>query len=244
MATQLQLANIRNVLIRLEETIIFGMIERSQFHENPTVYKPVALGSELGAESLLDFMLHECERSHAKVRRYTSPDEQPFFNDLPAPILPALTFVDNPLSPNTININARIKDEYIHRIIPMMCLPGDDKQYGSSAVNDVILLQSLSKRIHYGKFVAECKFLDNPDALLPAIRARDTEKIMTLITNARVEQDVLNRVSNKTKIYTGELDTLPDMHSLLPETACAVYRDWIIPLNKQVQVDYLLQRAE
>lgn len=243
MSTQLQLANIRNVLIRLEETIIFGMIERSQFRQNAAVYAPGALGQELGSESLLDYMLHECERSHAKVRRYTSPDEQPFFNDLPQPILPALAYMDNPLAPNTINANPHIREVYLHQLIPLMCLPGDDKQYGSSAVNDVNLLQALSKRIHYGKFVAECKFMENRETFLPVMRAHDGKKIMTLITNARIEQDVLIRVTNKTRIYTAELDVLPDTHYILPETACAIYRDWIIPLNKQVQVDYLLQRA-
>lgn len=36
--------------------------------------------------------------------------------------------------------------------------PGDDGNYGSAATLDVLCLQALSKRIHYGKFVAEAKF--------------------------------------------------------------------------------------
>lgn len=35
---------------------------------------------------------------------------------------------------------------------------GDDSNYGSAGVLDVLCLQALSKRIHYGKFVAEAKF--------------------------------------------------------------------------------------
>lgn len=35
---------------------------------------------------------------------------------------------------------------------------GDDGNYGSAATLDVLCLQALSKRIHYGKFVAEAKF--------------------------------------------------------------------------------------
>ncbi len=34
----LSLTNIRSVLIRLEETIIFGLIERAQFAHNPRIY--------------------------------------------------------------------------------------------------------------------------------------------------------------------------------------------------------------
>ena len=37
-------------------------------------------------------------------------------------------------------------------------VPGDDNNYGSSSMLDVTLLQALSKRIHYGMFVAEAKF--------------------------------------------------------------------------------------
>ena len=35
---------------------------------------------------------------------------------------------------------------------------GDDGNYGSAATLDVLVLQALSTRIHYGKFVAEAKF--------------------------------------------------------------------------------------
>lgn len=35
---------------------------------------------------------------------------------------------------------------------------GDDGNYGSSAMYDVFCLQALSRRIHFGKFVAEAKF--------------------------------------------------------------------------------------
>lgn len=51
-------------------------------------------------------------------------------------------------------------------MLPCLCLfgaaaiaaPGDDGNYGSAATIDVLCLQALSKRIHYGKFVAEAKF--------------------------------------------------------------------------------------
>ena len=35
---------------------------------------------------------------------------------------------------------------------------GDDGNYGSAAVCDIAVLQALSKRIHFGKFIAEAKF--------------------------------------------------------------------------------------
>jgi len=243
MDKQLHLSNIRNVLIRLEETIIFGLIERAQFARNLIIYKPGGVSDELQDESLMDFMLHEAEKSHALVRRYTSPDEHPFFDHLPAPILPALDFSDTPLYPNQININHTIRALYEEKIIPRLCPPGDDHQYGSSAVNDVILLQALSKRIHYGKFVAESKYQAQPDLFNPLISAQDTEGIMALITNPQVEKEVLDRVHLKTATYSRELDATADDFKVDPNLVRNIYAEWIIPLNKQVQVTYLLLHA-
>lgn len=242
MTAQLQLANVRNELIRLEETIIFGMIERSQFRRNDPLYKPGAFGDALGEESLMDFLLHESERTYAKVRRYTSPDEHPFFADLPAPLLPSLQYENNPLVPNTINHNERIRQVYVEELVPLICLPGDDMQYGSSAVADVLLLQAISKRVHYGKFVAECKYRSGPAAFDEAIRQHDAGRLFALITLPDVEEKVLERVSNKTRLYTSELDALPDAAFVTPEKASRVYSDWIMPLNKEIQVEYLLLR--
>ena len=242
MSTQLQIGHVRNVLIRLEETIIFALIERTQFLQNPVIYEPGRFGNILEGESLVGFMLLECERSHAKVRRYTSPDEHPFFGNLPAPILPALHLDDSPLSPNTINISSKIRKVYEETIVPKICRKGDDDEYGSAAVCDVACLQSLSKRIHYGKFVAESKFRKANATLLQAIEARDANKIMHAITDEDVERDVLQRVKNKAHTYTQELAATSTGPTVDPDTIGNIYQSWIIPTNKQVQVEYLLQR--
>jgi chorismate mutase len=238
----LSLDNIRNVLTRLEETIIFGLIERAQYGRNDAIYVKVGVGRELKDESLLEFLLHECERSHSKVRRYTSPDEHPFFNDLPAPILPALDYA-SPLRPNTININPEIFGVYVKEIVPFICPAGDDRQYGSSAVNDVTLLQALSKRIHYGKFVAETKFRAHGAELEPLIRAQDRAALLAAITDADVERQILERVRRKAATYGAELEAGSGQRKVDPEAVVAIYSRWIIPLNKKVQVLYLLQRA-
>lgn len=240
MSTQLQLEHIRGVLVRLEETIIFGLIERAQLRLNPIIYVKNGLGEALGGESLVGFLLHECERSHAKVRRYTSPDEHPFYNDLPAPILPPLKY-DNPLHPNTVNINPRIRAAYEQEIVPLICKPGDDHQYGSSAVNDVALLQALSKRIHYGKFVAESKYRQAPHVFDPQIKAGDEKALWEAITVREVEEQLFDRVRRKATRYGEELIAAGET-TVAPETVVLIYQKWIVPLSKQVEVLYLLQR--
>lgn len=242
MNEKLQLANVRHVLIRLEETIIFALIERAQFLRNPPVYTPGFFGNALGGESLCGFLLRECECSHAKVRRYTSPDEHPFFSDLPEPILPAPESADTPLAPNAININSRIRPLYEETLIPLICAPGDDRQYGSSAVSDVACLQALSKRIHYGKFVAESKYLHPNDSLRQALRKKDAALLLAAITDESVEHQVIERVVAKASAYTAELNRTVISPSIAPAVIADIYRHWIIPLNKDVQVQYLLQR--
>lgn len=241
MSEQLLLSNIRNVLARLEETIIFELIERAQFKRNDIIYQRGAFGLALGGESLIGFHLLGIEKVHARIRRYTSPDEQPFYENLPEPILPPLHYAENPLRPNSVNINARIRLIYEEEIIPHICGAGDDKQYGSSSMCDVTCLQALSKRIHYGKFVAESKYRSDPARFRLLCKAKDMESLKELITKSEVEKNVLSRVRLKAETYCQELTGEGGDPKIDPMIVVDIYRKWIIPLNKEVQLKYLLE---
>jgi chorismate mutase len=78
------------------------------------------------------------------------------------PIIPLLKF-PVVIKPNTINFNSQIKSIYLNKIIPSICADGDDNQYGSSVNMDINALQAISKRVHYGKFIAEAKFQAEPE---------------------------------------------------------------------------------
>ena len=90
----------------------------------------------------------------------------------------------------SINLNRQIMELYLTELMPGITEPGDDNNYGSSAMQDVLCLQALSKRIHYGKFVAEAKFRANPEKYQQLIKDRDQEAIMRTLT----DQDVENKV--------------------------------------------------
>jgi len=242
MNPQLLLRNIRDVLIRLEETIIFALIERTQFKINARIYKPDAFGNATQGESLVGFLLHETECTHALVRRYTSPDEKPFHEDLPSPILPALQYEESPLHHNTVNIAPRIRKTYEEQFVPMLCDEGDDAQYGSSAVCDVACLQALARRIHYGMFVAESKFLAEPELYTRLAAGRDADAVMELITDRSVEERLLARVRSKAKRYSEEVTRSSSKDHQFPDFVVTIYRDWIIPLTKDVEIAYLFQR--
>ncbi|KAJ3716847.1 chorismate mutase [Lentinula raphanica] len=284
----LSLEHIRSVLIRLEDTIIFGLIERAQFAHNPRIYQRAAFQElkNIGFEgSWLEWFLKETETFHAKARRYTSPDEYPFTSGLPEPVLPPLQF-PRILFPNKINANASILSFYVRYIVPRitrratLCLAAskrikgilgdeeyeDDGNYGSAATIDVEVLQAISKRVHYGKFVSESKFLENPAAFIPHILKPNRSKLDELITKPEVERKLLVRLRAKAATYAQDLDldhfsnginngevkgNGVNGHGLNGNSAkievdgvVDLYESYIIPLTKEVEVDYLLHRLD
>ncbi|XP_010670212.1 chorismate mutase 1, chloroplastic [Beta vulgaris subsp. vulgaris] len=250
----LTLDGIRMSLIRQEDSIIFSLLERSQFCYNADTYNPDAFPLDGFHGSLIEFMLKETEKLHAQVGRYKSPDEHPFFpEELPEPLLPPLEYpqVLHPIA-DSININKIIWDMYFKDLLPRLVKDGDDGNCGSSAACDTICLQALSKRIHYGKYVAEAKFRASPDIYTPAIEAQDKEQLMNLLTYEAVELVVQRRVEMKAKIFGLEVPVNPDVaddesspaYKIKPSLVANLYGDWIMPLTKEVQVEYLLRRLD
>lgn len=86
--------------------------------------------------------------------RYKAVDEIPYSENLPsAAIAPIKCEERQVLHLNKkINYNPRIKEAYINKIVTSMCPPGDDGNYQKSCVEDVRLLQLISRRVHFGKF--------------------------------------------------------------------------------------------
>ncbi|XP_071735071.1 chorismate mutase 1, chloroplastic-like [Rutidosis leptorrhynchoides] len=244
------LDGIRSSLIRQEDSIIFSLVERAQYCYNEDTYDPKAFFMDGFQGSLVEFMIQETEKVHAKVGRYKNPDEHPFFpNDLPEPMLPPLQYpkVLHP-SADSININNKIWDMYFKDLLPRLVKKGNDGNCGSTAACDTICLQALSKRIHYGKFVAEAKFRASSSDYEAAIRAQDRKKLMALLTYPVVEEAIQRRVETKTKTYGQVVDVGPvepePVYKINPSLVADLYGDWIMPLTKEVQVEYLLRRLD
>ncbi len=158
--------------------------------------------------SLFDWILREQERLQSLIRRYESPDEYAFFPDALRP--PILKPLDYPkiLHPNNVDVNQELKQKYVDVILPRVCTGfgrkdrGEQQEnYGSAATCDVACLQALSRRIHFGKFVAESKFQKERERFVGMIRAEDREGIRAAITNEAVEEMVLSRLRLKAKTY-------------------------------------------
>ena len=69
---------------------------------------------------------------------------------------------------------------------------------------DVLCLQHISKRIHFGKYVAESKFRANPTEYEPLIKAQDAEGLMQKLTFKDVEKKVVERVQQNRRAQQAE----------------------------------------
>lgn len=61
------LDSVRESLIRLEDSIIFGLVERAQYRYNPDTYDPDAFVMDGFSGSLVEYIVKETEKLHAKV---------------------------------------------------------------------------------------------------------------------------------------------------------------------------------
>lgn len=245
------LANIREDLIRMEDTIIFNLIERSDFPTMPSIYDNES--SEIKIPnfdgSFLDWIFQQQEIIESQVRRYQSPDQYPFYPKIiKESFLPTIKYpkvLANYF--REININDEIKKIYITKMIPRVAKYDGEQgeNYGSAATMDISVLQSLSRRIHFGMFVAEAKFQADRELYTKLIKNNDIDGIEKNITNSAVEEKILKRLIQKAKAYgtdpTADAQTASKVH---PEAVVGIYKDWVIPLTKKVEVEYLLRRLE
>ncbi|AMD18755.1 HBL147Cp [Eremothecium sinecaudum] len=245
----LNLDNIRRELVRMEDSIIFKFIERTYFPTCPVVYQPderIPIPNFDG--SLIDWAHLQMEKAQSQIRRFESPGETPFFpNDILKPVLPSLNY-PAVLTPKgkEVNYNGKIKQTYIKEIIPLISRKDGNswENLGSVTACDIDILQALSRRIHFGKFVAEAKFRKDEEMYTKMIRSRDIDGIMKSITNSKVEEEILERLKLKANVYGVDPADKDGERRITPEYLVKIYKEYVIPLTKEVEVDYLLSRLD
>lgn len=249
-SSEMTLETVRDSLIREEDTIIFSLIERAKYPINVGAYDKTKTAIPECSDSLVEFIIKETEAAHAKCGRYENPEEHPFFpDDLPTSLVPAFNFpkILHPAAAS-INVNSTLWQVYFAQLLPLITVPGDDGNYASTAVSDLACLQALSRRIHYGKFVAEVKFKESPQEYEPAIRSQDRDALMKLLTFESVEERVKRRVAKKTMLFGQEVSLNDNCDEkklkIDPAVVSRLYEEWVMPLTKLVEVEYLLRRLD
>ncbi|KAK9699885.1 hypothetical protein RND81_08G202000 [Saponaria officinalis] len=244
----LSLDSIRQTLIGLEDTIVFSLIERSKFHLNSPAYHNASFPGF--TSSFIDRFVQGVESVQAQCGRYQCPEEVPFFpNDLPPSLIRGRNRSQElPPAAASVNVNKNIWGFYLNKFLPLLAAKGDDGNYALSVSADLVCLQAISRRIHYGKYVAEVKFRSDVEGYSAAIRANDTVTLMNLLTDEKVEAMVKQRVAKKATVF-GQDVTLSDTNNATdfkvdPALVSRLYDEWVIPLTKDVEVEYLLRRLD
>jgi len=98
-------------------------------------------------------------------------------------------------------------------------------------------------------FVSESKFLSSPADFIPHILTPNPAALEALITKPAVEAALLVRLDKKARWYGAELGGdgkwgEKEGGKVAPEQVVKLYRDNIIPLTRDVEVDYLLHRLD
>ncbi|KAK7410212.1 hypothetical protein VNO78_00821 [Psophocarpus tetragonolobus] len=239
----------RASLVRQEDSIIFGLIERARFPFNSPTYNQTYTSIPQFHGTFLEFLVRNTEAIQAKAGRYNNPEENPFFpKDLPPSVVPHYhfpQFLDSAAA--KINLNEVVWKTYLDELLPMFVATGDDGNYAQTAATDLSLLQAVSRRIHYGKFVAEVKFRGSPKDYEPLIRSKDRTALMKLLTDVSVEKMVVKRVNKKAMVFGQEVSldggVKGGKYKVDPSVVSLLYQKWIIPLTKNVQLEYLLSRS-
>ncbi|KAJ0089942.1 hypothetical protein Patl1_12584 [Pistacia atlantica] len=258
------LESVRESLIRQEDTIVFSLIERAKYPRNSPLYDlsyasiPGFSGSlfqyivshseNLQAVNVLTKMLNDllCNRLGDMK---TQKNILSFPDNIPGSLLPPHNYPQVLHPPSaSININSTIWDKYVNQLLPVLVAEGDDGNYASTATSDLDCLQALSRRIHYGKYVAEVKFREAPQDYEPLIRAKDSDALMKLLTFEHVEEMVKRRVEKKAMIFGQEVALFSNgtegKCKIDPSIVSKLYEDWVMPLTKVVEVEYLLRRLD
>jgi len=229
---EVSLQEVRQKLARLEDSILFSLIGRSEFKTNRLMYVPGGVEVPGFDGSFFDYLLLGSEKLQASAGRYLDKTEYPFSEGLPTSL--AHRKIDPCPLPEGLNVNRNreIKTIYLSEI-PSFCEEGDDNQYGAAALWDIRCLQDLSRRIHFGMFVAESKYQQDSQGYAELVKDKDVKGIVDKLRNIQVEEQVLSRLKEKGKRY-----------GFNPDLVYSFYKDKVIPMTIDVEVEYLFKRAK
>ncbi|KAG8047640.1 hypothetical protein GUJ93_ZPchr0008g12066 [Zizania palustris] len=254
----LSLDTVRDFLTREEDTIVFSIIERAKYPLNLPAYEvPAYFAGSRHDASFAELFVRDSEAVQTKAGRYQNQEEIPFFPfRVPFILSPSYNFTSD-LYPAAafVNLNDEIWSIYFNQFLSLLAKNGDDGNYAATAASDFLCLQALSKRINYGRYVAEVKFRGDPQNYTTLIRNKDKDALMKLLTSESQEDVVKRRVQKKAMVFgqnvtsngpveTGDSNSSQASFKVDPSLVYKLYDQWVIPLTKQVEVEYLLHRLD
>jgi chorismate mutase len=245
------LATIRDTLALFEDSIILNLIARTKLPASNIWYN-----ENMG---FLQY-LQELEIVVARLGKYDVwTGEIPFDLEYPLHQTPFAINMVSPLpsiSTETFSVNSAVYQQYIDLILPAIASFNstaaafeNSTSLATLLMADHNLMSLISKRIHYGKVVAETKYVNNA-----SIFANVTDRAMVeaLLTDKAQESVVKTRSEAKAKYLSAHLNFNSTTGALLNSSKGAFDPRWVgqelfgrilIPTTTEVEVQYILSRG-
>jgi chorismate mutase len=138
----------------------------------------------------------------------------------------------------------RVERDYLERVLPMIAQQ-DAPVAELSTVRwcDEACVRALLLRLDFAVRVAELKIKGGGVRLRKPAAAGDAAALRALITYPSVEQAVIARARGCAAEYAAGNRLSAEQSGRLAVAMEAVYRDWLIPLSRDVQVVWLIAQA-
>jgi len=212
----------------LGNEIIISLKKRSRYRQNLDIYQP-GLVLEHANLSLLEYELGKMEQVHAELGRYTYADQEAFTD-----VSKARLVIKRPAPPCPIhNFPTGLGSEIIQYYIQWVkksCQPDTDSDtFGETVTADVAALLNIYERITLGKYVAEKKYLMNPEGFK---NAKGAAAIEELLVDKEREARVIETAIRLAEHYQFDAEQAKEVFG------------WLIGMTVRVQVQYILKRAQ
>ena len=219
--------SIRPGLDILANEIVIALKKRSRFPVNEAIYVPglVILDPNI---SLLQFELGRIEAVHAELGRYTFASQESFTSV--SDVLPVIRRdrPESPIESMTSGMGDKVIKFYLDWV-RRACGPGENAAtYGETVTADVNALLSILERINLGKFVAESKMAEQPEAFIQT--RGDRSAILALIVKKDREGQVLKIAEQLADNYD-----IPAVHVI------RVF-EWMIEATIEIEIAYVRMR--
>jgi len=227
----MDIAQPRSELEKLEDTICMFLNQRLMFNYDKKIYKVGGIPIKGYNGSFFKYFFKETEILNSRLGRYTkaTPEEQPFLIRPSKPIIQKNEEISE-VQP-VKNMTKKISSEYF-TFLSSVCQEGENCDPGSTVSLDILCLQSLSRRVHLGGYIAEAKYQKDKELYDRLIAAEDIEGIRRQLRNIEKEEENLERIEKKSIIY-----------GVPGELVCGFFKDTVMPTTIEVELVYFMSKG-
>jgi chorismate mutase len=152
----------------------------------------------------------------------------------------ASTAADACASTTDDRLQARLRAEYAQQAATIFVIPAPASTAAIREAADRAVLAAIRRRLDIALQIAAAKAAGAMPRVRDLAAAQDPAALEAAITQPDVEEQVIARAADTARAL---LAAAP-LPAAFPETVATLYRDWIIPLARRVQVEELLAQAQ